>query len=179
MQYIIYIYIGSDVIYEISSSAFLEFKSKNLIFERFTSNLFHASSLSTDRSLMSAQENAELDVEINEFLLYLSPYFLDGNTFKVLEWLVRKFLIHEMNVDAIMACILPYHETRQFVQVVSILNIGHNTSASASSTASSSSNPWSFLLSVQKSKTLQFFIKMVSCSSRNPKLTTQTLHFSF
>lgn len=153
----------------------MEFKAKNLIFERFTSNLFHVSSLSTDRSLISAQENAELDVEINEFLLYLSPYFLDGNTFKVLEWLVRKFLIHEMNVDAIMACILPYHETRQFVQVVSILNIGHNTSASASS---SSSNPWSFLLSVQNSKTplkrsilielaikdsslLQFFIKMV------------------
>ncbi|ORY00070.1 hypothetical protein K493DRAFT_312976 [Basidiobolus meristosporus CBS 931.73] len=32
----------------------------------------------------------------------------------MLEWLIRRFRINEFNIDAIMTCILPYHETKPF-----------------------------------------------------------------
>jgi hypothetical protein len=42
---------------------------------------------------------------------------------KALEWLIRRFRIHEYNVDAIIRAIIPYHETALFVTMVSILEI--------------------------------------------------------
>ncbi|KAI9026268.1 armadillo-type protein [Hyaloraphidium curvatum] len=50
-----------------------------------------------------------------------------------------RFRIHELNVDDVVSCILPYHEAKQFVPMVAILRIGRDDSR------------WSFLRSVQRS----------------------------
>lgn len=84
---------------------------------------------------------------IKRFLGVLSPYFLHSNTFKVLEYFIRHFRyillliirVHEYDVDHVMSCIIAYHETRQFVKVVSILIISDNSQ-------------WAFLKAVQKSQ---------------------------
>ena len=77
---------------------------------------------------------------ISQLLILLSPHFLRKETFQVMEWLIRRFNIHEMNINAVMGCILPYHETKQFAKVVQVLAIP-------------SASMWSFLAkSVQKSK---------------------------
>jgi hypothetical protein len=67
------------------------------------------------------EENQVLNEKIKLFLRYLSPYFLQVAAFHVLEWMVRRFLVHEMNVDEVLECILPFHDTSQFARVVLIL----------------------------------------------------------
>jgi len=69
------------------------------------------------------EENEKLDASINAFLSQLSPYFLLKPSGKVLEYLIRRFRIQDFNVESILKCILPYHETKSFVKMISILNI--------------------------------------------------------
>ena len=56
---------------------------------------------------------------------------------KCLEWLIRKYRINELNIDDLMDCILPYHETVQFVRMVQIIFLQEGTK-------------WSFLHEVKK-----------------------------
>lgn len=37
--------------------------------------------------------------------------------------MIRRFRIHEFNIDAIIHAVLPYHETALFVTMISILQI--------------------------------------------------------
>ncbi|CAO3607877.1 unnamed protein product [Cunninghamella blakesleeana] len=85
-----------------------------------------------NRVLLTKEENEKLDNDINDFLNLLSPYFLLNPSGKVLEWLIRRFDIQKFNVEGILACILPYHETKAFVKMISLLEIPDNS-------------PWIFL----------------------------------
>ena len=57
------------------------------------------------------------------FLAPTLAFFLLKPAGKVLEWLIRRFRVQEFNIDAVVACILPYHETKAFVKMVSLLKI--------------------------------------------------------
>ena len=48
-----------------------------------------------------------------------------------------RYHIHQMNVDAVMMCILPYHRTNIFVRMLQLLEIGDRSSK------------WNWLLQVQ------------------------------
>lgn len=69
------------------------------------------------------EENAKLDASIAAFLRQLSPYFLLKPAAKAMEWLIRRFRVQDFNVEAVLACIFPYHETKLFAQMVSLLDI--------------------------------------------------------
>ncbi|KAG2392219.1 hypothetical protein C9374_012471 [Naegleria lovaniensis] len=92
-------------------------------FGPFQDSLFHSSSIDRNREMETQSENDILNQEIERFLLLLSPYFLLKPSHKAIEYLVRRFKIHIYNVDAIMASILPYHETTFFSRFVQLLNI--------------------------------------------------------
>ena len=68
----------------------------------------------------------------------LSPFFLMRPAHKALELLVRKYRVHEYNVEALIACVLPYHSTKTFVRAVQLLNLKKHPR-------------WAFLSAVQKS----------------------------
>ena len=61
---------------------------------------------------------------VDLFLLQLSPYFLHACSFKVLEYLIRRFKINQYNMDKLIECILPFHDSKQFLQVVQTLDLG-------------------------------------------------------
>ena len=92
-------------------------------FGPFQETLFHVSSVDRNREMESQVENEHLDSEIENFLFLLSPFFLMKAAHKSIEYLVRRYKIHIFNVDAIMASILPYHETPLFSRFVQLLNI--------------------------------------------------------
>jgi hypothetical protein len=100
--------------------------------------LFSTQSKSLDRTLQTAEDNAKLDASINEFLRLLSPHFLLKPATKALEWLIWRFYIHEYNVDALVGCALPYHETAHFIRVCKLLQSGN-------------CGQWEFLVKVGKS----------------------------
>lgn len=92
-------------------------------FAQFEASLFGDGARDYDRTLHTKDENAKLDETIALFLKHVSPFFLSKSAAKCLEWLVRRFRINELNVEDVLACVLPYHEAKQFVPMVAILKI--------------------------------------------------------
>ncbi|KAL1918828.1 uncharacterized protein VTP21DRAFT_2850 [Calcarisporiella thermophila] len=128
-----------DTIYTIGIAGLAELRELDERFAAYERTLFSESMKGVDRLLQTKQENSKLDESIETFLRQLSPHFLLNPAGKALEWLIRRFRIHEFNVDAVMKCILPYHETKQFVTMVNLLQIEEGSL-------------WSFLLPLKKSK---------------------------
>ncbi|KAJ8404760.1 hypothetical protein AAFF_G00331470 [Aldrovandia affinis] len=93
------------------------------LFEEFQKTLFSQASMSLERSVQSKEVNQKLDEGISLFLTRLSPYFLLKPAQKCLEWLIHRFHIHLYNQDSLIACVLPYHETKVFVRVIQLLKI--------------------------------------------------------
>lgn len=112
-----------EIIYDIGLSGLHELASLNPAFMQFEQTLFDRTARDLVRSVESTEVNARLNKNIKRFLIHLSPHFLLQPTYKCLEWLIRRFQIHEFNVDDFLMLILPYHETRMFIRCVQILNI--------------------------------------------------------
>ncbi|XP_056153009.1 HEAT repeat-containing protein 1 [Lampris incognitus] len=107
-------------------------------FLEFQNTLFNQASLTLERSIQSKKVNEKLDADVSLFLTRLSPYFLLKPAQKCIEWLVHRFHIQLYNVDSLLACALPYHETNVFVRVVQLLKISDPT------------NRWNWLHCLQK-----------------------------
>ncbi|RKP05884.1 hypothetical protein THASP1DRAFT_19205 [Thamnocephalis sphaerospora] len=96
-------------------------------FGKFRRTLFSEQIKGFDRALKTAEENALLDESIMAFMQCLSQYFLTTAAGKCIEWLLRRFRVNEFNVNAILACALPFHETPQFAKLASLLRFGDNS----------------------------------------------------
>ena len=113
--------IDNETVFSIGVNGFEELMTIEPAFSAFENLLFSESSKSLERTLQSKEWNEKLDKHIEKFLKYLSPYFMLKPSHKTLEWLIRRFQIHVFNVDSLMTCVLPYHETNLFVRLVQIL----------------------------------------------------------
>uniref|UniRef100_A0A8D3E7J4 HEAT repeat-containing protein 1 n=1 Tax=Scophthalmus maximus TaxID=52904 RepID=A0A8D3E7J4_SCOMX len=107
-------------------------------FQEFQDTLFSRASLTLERSVQSKEVNEKLDAGISLFLVRLSPYFLLKPAHKCIEWLVHRFHVQLYNVDSLLACALPYHDTNVFVRVLQLLRIKDPT------------NRWNWLHCLQK-----------------------------
>ncbi|KAM6951021.1 HEAT repeat-containing protein 1 [Aplochiton taeniatus] len=107
-------------------------------FAEFNDTLFSQASVGLERSVQSKELNEKLDRGISLFLTRLSPYFLLKPAQKCIEWLLHRFHIHLYNVDSLLACVLPYHETKVFVRVIQLFQIKDST------------NKWNWLHGLQK-----------------------------
>ncbi|XP_029184672.2 HEAT repeat-containing protein 1-like isoform X2 [Acropora millepora] len=113
--------IDNETVFSIGVNGLEELMTIEPAFSAFENLLFSESSKSLERTLQSKEWNEKLDKHIEKFLKYLSPYFMLKPSHKTLEWLIRRFQIHVFNVDSLMTCVLPYHETNLFVRLVQIL----------------------------------------------------------
>ncbi|XP_028287492.1 HEAT repeat-containing protein 1 isoform X2 [Parambassis ranga] len=107
-------------------------------FLEFQDTIFSQSSMTLERSVQSKEVNEKLDASISLFLTRLCPYFLLKPAHKCIEWLVHRFHIQLYNVDSLLACALPYHDTKVFVRVLQLLKIKDAT------------NRWNWLQCLQK-----------------------------
>ncbi|EKM74924.1 hypothetical protein AGABI1DRAFT_123475 [Agaricus bisporus var. burnettii JB137-S8] len=123
-----------DAIFALGTNAFLKLSSIDDRLAPFESELFSDRARALDRTLLTKEEDEELNDALGEFLSLLGPWLLDAPAARILEWLVRRFRVHEFNVEHLLALFLPYHDTAQFAKLVTILHI-------------KPSSTWSFLLS--------------------------------
>ncbi|XP_062547268.1 HEAT repeat-containing protein 1 homolog [Armigeres subalbatus] len=118
-----------EVIYDIGISGLQELIHLNPAFAQFEDTLFDKTAIDLQRTVENKELNVKLNLNIRKFFFHLSPYFLLQPAHKCLEWLIRRFHIHEFNREDFVRLILPYHETLMFVRCVQILDIpGKNDS---------------------------------------------------
>ena len=98
----------------------LELEKLDSRFSVFQETLFSPSSKERTRALLTKQENEEIDRDIAELLILLSPFTLLKAAHKVFEYLVKRYQVQARNVDDVMLCILPYHQTTAFVGFVKV-----------------------------------------------------------
>ncbi|KAK0711223.1 hypothetical protein B0H67DRAFT_493893 [Lasiosphaeris hirsuta] len=108
-------------IFTLCHEGFEELSHLDARFAQFEATLFSDQSQDADRTQMSAQENALLDRRIESFLRLVGGRLRLMPAIKAIEWLVRRFRIHEFNTIALLTTFLPYHTIPAFVTLLSIL----------------------------------------------------------
>ena len=112
-----------DAIFDDAVNSFYELCRGDAGLSSFEDSLFSLGSVRVDRELEDQDFNDALDKKLNAFLLLLSAHFLLRPAHRVLEYLVRRHLVHRYNVDALLACALPYHSTALFPRVVRLIHL--------------------------------------------------------
>uniref|UniRef100_A0A1A9WXC5 HEAT repeat-containing protein 1 n=1 Tax=Glossina brevipalpis TaxID=37001 RepID=A0A1A9WXC5_9MUSC len=109
---------GRRTIYDLGVNGLEELILLNPSFQQFKTTLFDEATIQIERATEHKDINQLLDCNIRKFFCYLSPYFLLRPAHMCLEWLIRRFRVHEYNRNDLVALILPYHETNAFVKVI-------------------------------------------------------------
>ncbi|XP_048255630.1 HEAT repeat-containing protein 1-like [Haliotis rufescens] len=128
-----------ETFYALGVNGIEELEGIDPSFLDFHESLFSEGSLTFERSVQSKEVNKKLNTVISKFLLKLSPFFLLKAAQKSVEWLIQRYHIHFYNVDDLMMCILPYHDTKIFVRAVQLLDLNNKDV-----------RHWSWLQSIQK-----------------------------
>ncbi|KAK3391924.1 U3 small nucleolar RNA-associated protein 10 [Sordaria brevicollis] len=108
-------------IYSICLEGFEELCNLDSRFTKFAQSLWSEQSQEADRTQMSAAENAALDKHVEAFLHLCGSRLRLMPAIKAIEWLIRRFRVHEFNTAALIATFLPYHTIPAFVTLLSIL----------------------------------------------------------
>jgi U3 small nucleolar RNA-associated protein 10 len=101
-----------STIHEAAETGLATLQQYDARFEPYHDTLLHASSVDLQRETKTAAENKALDVQINALLKLLSLYAMEPSTHLVLEYLIRRYRIHEMNTHELIQSMLVAHDTK-------------------------------------------------------------------
>ncbi|OAA38148.1 U3 small nucleolar RNA-associated protein [Metarhizium rileyi] len=110
-----------QTLYTICYPGFEELCQLDDRFSRFQSTIFSEESQTQDRTQLSTSENKELDFQIEAFLRLAGSKLRLMPSIKSIEWLIRRFRIHEENTSLLLTTFLPYHSIPVFITLLSIL----------------------------------------------------------
>ncbi|KAI5291138.1 snoRNA-binding rRNA-processing protein utp10 [Ascosphaera aggregata] len=110
-----------DTIYQICYEGFLEICALDPRFKKFQRTLFSEQSKSEDRLQMTAEQNAELNIVLENFLGLVGSKLLLTPAVKAVDWLIRRFRVHEYNSSFLILTFLPYHTAPIFLNLMSII----------------------------------------------------------
>ncbi|KDN52062.1 hypothetical protein K437DRAFT_244218 [Tilletiaria anomala UBC 951] len=85
--------------------------------------LFGQSSITRDRTVLGKEENAQIDAALAAWFHQFGALLLEKSASKCIEWLVRRFRVHDFNTHLFISAFLPYHATPQFARVVQIADL--------------------------------------------------------
>ncbi|KAG6035198.1 hypothetical protein E4U41_006223 [Claviceps citrina] len=110
-----------QTLYTICYAGFEELCQLDNRFLRFQSTIFSEDSQTQDRTQLSVADNEELDRHIEAFLRLTGSKLRLMPAIKAIEWLIRRFRIHEENTTLVLMTFLPYHTIPAFATLLSIL----------------------------------------------------------
>ncbi|GMI76636.1 hypothetical protein like AT3G06530 [Hibiscus trionum] len=95
-------------------------------FRKYKNDLFSLKSKELDRELMGVDDNNQINASISLYLRLLSGHIQLPASLKTLEYLIRRYKIHVYNIEDLVLCALPYHDTHAFVRIVQLINTGNS-----------------------------------------------------
>ncbi|CAH1776175.1 unnamed protein product [Owenia fusiformis] len=120
--------IDKETFYALGVNGLEQLINLDNVFMTFEDTLFNKSSITFQRSIQMKEVNDRLDGQIKEFLLRVSPYFLMTPAQKAMEWLIYRYQMHIYNIDELLMCILPYHETKIFTRAIQLIKLDNPAS---------------------------------------------------
>ncbi|KAF2843578.1 hypothetical protein M501DRAFT_994555 [Patellaria atrata CBS 101060] len=108
-------------IYQLCHESFEELCRLDGRFLVFSRSIFSEQSKTVERTQMTAADNSALDAVLESFLCLISGRILLKPAVKALEWLVRRYRIHEYNTEFTILTFLPYYSHHLFTTLLSIL----------------------------------------------------------
>ena len=114
-----------EAIFHIGCNGLMELVQWNpSTFSPYAQSLFSEALKNYDPALHTKEENAQLDALICDFLGDCSPYLIrcTNGVLKCLEWLIRRFQIHNRNVEALIRLILPVHQFTIWTKVCAVID---------------------------------------------------------
>ncbi|CAM9117936.1 unnamed protein product [Choristocarpus tenellus] len=109
---------------EAALSGLQRLEALNHLFSPYKDTLFSKESEGTLRELQTRDDNKKIDASLEAFLRLLSPHFASREAHLVMEYLVRHYKVYQYNVDAVMECCLPWHDTKACARMIQLLSIG-------------------------------------------------------
>lgn len=110
-----------DTIYTICHEGFQELCLLDGRFLAFQENIFSEQSQEIEREVLTEEENQELDKSLERFLGLVGEKLRLNPAIKAVEWLVRRFRVHQYNTSFVLTTFLPYHTLPIFTTLLSIL----------------------------------------------------------
>ncbi|CAK7335892.1 unnamed protein product [Dovyalis caffra] len=111
-----------DTILDIALSGLEVLVSADERFKNYKNDLFSHKSKELDRELMNGEENKHINSTIGSYLRLLSGHLQLIASLRTLEYLIRRYKIHMYNVEDLILCSLPYHDTHAFVRIVQLID---------------------------------------------------------
>ncbi|KAG9232555.1 hypothetical protein BJ875DRAFT_74427 [Amylocarpus encephaloides] len=110
-----------NTLYNLCHEGFQELCLLDRRFLEFQRNIFNERSQDQDRTQMTEAENEKLNQRLESFLGLVGGRVRLTPGAKAVEWLVRRFRIHEYNTHFLLTTFLPYHTLPIFSTLMSIL----------------------------------------------------------
>ncbi|TAQ89036.1 hypothetical protein B7494_g2638 [Chlorociboria aeruginascens] len=110
-----------DTLYTLCHEGFQELCLLDGRFLEFQRDIFSQQSQEEDRTMMTKEEISGLDKRIELFLGLVGGRLRLNPAIKAVEWLIRRFRIHEYNTSFLLTTFLPYHTLPIFTNLLSIL----------------------------------------------------------
>ncbi|GMH10729.1 hypothetical protein Nepgr_012570 [Nepenthes gracilis] len=118
--------IDIETIHNIAYSGVEVLENVDERFRHHKNELFGHRSREFDRELISREENNRVNASINSYLRLLSGHLHLPSASKTLEYLIRRYKIHVYNIEELILCALPYHDTHAFVRIVQLIDLGNS-----------------------------------------------------
>lgn len=105
-----------------------------------------------------------MNTKINSLLALLALYASEVDAHKVLDYMIRRYRIHELNASSLLQCILPHHDAKIFARVVQLAHIEHTSWAFLVGVKQSGAPPPRALLAKHAAKDLSFLQQICDLS---------------
>ena len=78
----------------------------------FIDTILHDSTINLQRELKTSQENDLLNKELSDLFAVLTIFASFPSTHLILEYLIRRYRVHEFNADELIGCMLSEHDSK-------------------------------------------------------------------
>ena len=90
-------------------------------FEGYDEDILHPNSISAQRELKTKEENKEIDKRIKSLLKLLALYATEKSSHLILEYLLQRYRINELNMEALLTNMISIHDTKIFAKLVMLI----------------------------------------------------------
>ncbi|CAA7017065.1 unnamed protein product [Microthlaspi erraticum] len=168
-----------ESIYELGLKGLEVLGNKDERFKNYLSDLFSHRSKEIDRELMGKEENARINASISSYLRLLSGYLQFRASLETLEYLIRRYKVYIYNLEDVVLCALPYHDTHAFVRIVQLLSPGNTKWKFLDGVKNTGAPPPRSVIVQQCIRDKQVLEALCDYGSRNKKYQPSKLVVSF